>query len=190
MPDDDLMFEKNYWGDCTNTFDEDQKHYVYARYMGLSRVHYSFDVSNKRILDIGGGPTSILLKTINLKEGKVCDPLEYPDWIYQRYKVKNIKYSIQRGEDVNEKDWDEVWIYNCLQHTDDVEAIIRNALNAGRLLRLFEWVDIPPHEGHPQMITKDLLDSLLGKSGDVVHLSESGCYGKAYYNVVCKEAMS
>lgn len=183
---DDLEFEKNYWGDCTNTFDEDQKHYVYARYMGLNRIHYSFDVSNKRILDIGGGPSSMLLKTINLKEGKVCDPIDYPKWVHERYKIKNIEYMVQRGEDINEFGWDEVWIYNCLQHTDDIRAIISNALRAAKTLRIFEWIDIPPHEGHPQMISKDLLDHILDHPGGTVRLSESGCYGNAYYNVIEK----
>ena len=31
----DLKFESEYWGDCTNTFDEDQKHYIYAKYLQL-----------------------------------------------------------------------------------------------------------------------------------------------------------
>ena len=44
---DDYEFEKDYWGDCCNTFDEDQKHYVYARLMGLEQEHYSFNVHNK-----------------------------------------------------------------------------------------------------------------------------------------------
>ena len=64
-------FEKEYWGNCANTFDEDQKHYVYAKFMELPRMHYSFDAKGKRILDIGGGPSSMLLKCINLAKGKV-----------------------------------------------------------------------------------------------------------------------
>ena len=76
----DYMFEKDYWGDCTNTFDEDQKHYVYSKLMGITRVGYSFEVDNKRILDIGGGPTSMLLKTLHLQEGLVIDPIKYPAW--------------------------------------------------------------------------------------------------------------
>src|ERR1700758_2150796 len=83
----DLRFEAAYWGDCTNTFDEERKHYVYARCMALDRQDFSFDVHDRRILDIGGGPASILLKTVKLKEGKVCDPLRYPGWVYERYKV-------------------------------------------------------------------------------------------------------
>ena len=180
----DLKFESEYWGDCTNTFDEDQKHYVYAKYMGLQREHFSFNVFGKTILDIGGGPTSMLLKAKNLKEGLVCDPLKYPEWTKLRYLEKNINVKAIRGEDIIEEGWDEVWIYNCLQHTDDPEKIIHNALKAAKILRIFEWVDIPPHEGHPQMITKEFLDKCLSKNGNTVELAENGCFGKAYYNTI------
>jgi 2-polyprenyl-3-methyl-5-hydroxy-6-metoxy-1,4-benzoquinol methylase len=180
----DLKFESEYWGDCTNTFDEDQKHYIYAKYMGLQKEHYSFNVFGQRILDIGGGPTSILLKAKNLKEGLVCDPLHYPHWTILRYLEKNINVKTIRGEDVDEDGWDEVWIYNCLQHTDDPAKIISNALKAAKVLRIFEWVDIPPHEGHPQMITKEFLDECLKIQGNTVQLAENGCFGKAYYNIV------
>jgi hypothetical protein len=178
----DLTFESNYWNDCTNTFDEDQKQYVYAKYMNLERNHYSFNVNNKTILDIGGGPTSILLKTINLKKGKVCDPLNFPNWVYERYKIKNIDYQIICGENVKEQGWDEVWIYNCLQHTNNPTTIIKNALQAAKTLRIFEWVDIPPHEGHPQMITEEFLNNVIGYPGKTIQLAENGCFGKAYYN--------
>ena len=32
----DLEFEMSFWGDCTNTFGEDQKHYIYGNLMGLT----------------------------------------------------------------------------------------------------------------------------------------------------------
>lgn len=179
----DLDFEKSYWGDCCNTFDEDQKHYVYAKYMGLTRVHYSFDVYGKRILDIGGGPTSMLLKTINLKEGLVVDPINYPKWTQDRYNIKNIGVKVQPGEEVDETGWDEVWIYNCLQHTEDPARIINNAKRAAPVLRFFEWVDIPPHDGHPHELTQHTLDEWIESRGRLVQLAESGCYGRAYYGV-------
>lgn len=180
-------FEANYWGDCCNTFDEDQKHYVYARYMGLKQVGYSFDVAGARIIDIGGGPTSMLLKIINLGAGMVVDPLSYPAWTHERYRAKGIEVSVMRGEDFAFhyiENYDEAWIYNCLQHTDDPERIIENALKSANTIRIFEWVDIPPHDGHPIELTKQKLDSWIGKEGDVVQLAESGCYGKAYYNIL------
>jgi hypothetical protein len=179
MPEQD--FERQYWNDCTNTFDEDQKHYVYARGMKLDREHYSFNVHGKRILDIGGGPTSMLLKTKNLIQGRVCDPLDFPAWVYARYSVKKIQFCQIAGEHIDESGWDEAWIYNCLQHTDDPAEILRRAKAAAPIVRIFEWIDIPPHEGHPQMITKELIDGALGVYGETAFFNESGCHGRAYF---------
>jgi hypothetical protein len=183
----DYTFESQYWGDCCNTFDEDQKHYVYARYMGLKQVGYSFDVGGARVIDIGGGPTSMLLKTINLApRSLVVDPLLYPMWTYDRYSAKGIDSLVVRGEDIFEQGYDECWIYNCLQHTDDPERIIKNALSAAKTLRIFEWVDVPPHDGHPIELTKEKLDAWIGKEGQTIHLAESGCFGKAYFSTYTK----
>lgn len=181
--DHELDFERAYWGDCTNTFDEDQKHYVYARCMGLTRVHYSFDVEYKSIMDIGGGPSSMLLKCTNLTRGKVVDPIEYPPWTRDRYRMKNIDVDIAPGESVNEIGWDEVWIYNCLQHTEDPARIIRNAQQAAPVLRIFEWIDLPPHPGHPHLLSEHTLNEWIGNYGQTARFAESGCFGRAYYGV-------
>lgn len=183
MIEQDLEFEKRYWGDCCNTFDEDQKHYVYAKHMSINTNRYCFDVNNKTILDIGAGPTSMLLKTINLKKGRVYDPIQFPQWTIDRYRTKNIDVVIDYGENIKENGWDEVWLYNCLQHTTDPRKIIENAKNAGSILRIFEWIDIPPHDGHPHMLTKDFLDQCIGQEGSIYELSGNGCYGKAYAGV-------
>lgn len=180
---DEHDFERSYWGDCCNTFDEDQKHYVYAKYMGLEQVHFSFNVHGRSILDIGGGPTSMLLKTINMPRGKVIDPIDYPQWTKDRYRIKNIDVQVSPGEEMNESGWDEVWIYNCLQHAEDPGLIISKARKASKVLRIFEWVDIPAHEGHPHELTEATLNAWIGEQGKVVHLSEQGCFGKAYYGV-------
>ena len=179
----DLKFESEYWGDCTNTFDEDQKHYVYAKYMGLQREHFSFNVFGKTILDIGGGPTSMLLKAKNLKEGLVCDPLKYPEWTKLRYLEKNINVKAIRGEDIIEEGWDEVWIYNCLQHTQDPELIIQNTKRAGKRLRIFEWIDRPQEVGHPQVLTQENLEKWIGQKGKASYINENGATGKAFYGV-------
>lgn len=180
---DDYEFEKKYWGDCCNTFDEDQKHYVYAHLMKLNQVGYSFDVANKSILDIGSGPTSMLLKTINLVKGKVVDPIAYPKWTVDRYAMKNIEVAVDIGENIDDAGWDEVWIYNCLQHAQNPEKIIANAKKAGKVLRFFEWIDIPAHDGHPHMLTEELLNQWIGSTGGTCTLAQNGCYGRAYYGV-------
>jgi hypothetical protein len=186
--DDDLEFEKEFWGTCVNTFEEDQKHYVYAKYLGLEQMHYNFNANNKTILDIGGGPTSMLLKCKNLKYGKVVDPIEYPTWTKDRYTSHNIEVIVDSGENVNEKNWDEVWIYNCLQHVEDPNRIIQNALKAGKILRIFEWINLPPHPGHPHELTSSFFYNILKNVAKVkisgsVPLAENGCYGTAFYGV-------
>lgn len=183
MHQEDYDFEKMYWGNCCNTFDEEQKHYVYGKLMGLTLNHYSFDVNGKRILDIGGGPVSMLLKSVNLSKGKVIDPIQYPDWTVQRYMANNIDVEVARGEDINEQGWDEVWIYNCLQHADDPQKIIENAKRAAPVLRFFEWIDIPAHEGHPHELTEATLTQWIGRKGNTINLAQSGCYGRAYYGI-------
>lgn len=179
----DYTFEKQYWGDCCNTFDEDQKHYVYARLMGLQRQHYSFDVFDRSILDIGGGPSSMLLKTINLKSGKVVDPISYLRWTRSRYHIKKIKVEVKTGEEVTDTGFDEVWIYNCMQHAIDPGKIIANARRAASVLRLFEWIDVPAHDGHPHELTENNLNNWIGAAGKTINLAENGCYGRAYYGV-------
>lgn len=181
---DDMDFERSYWGNCCNTFDEEQKHFVYGYFMGLDIQHYRFVTPQIRILDVGGGPASMLLKAPNLIEGLVIDPLHYPEWTKQRYTVKNIKVKVQPAEDMEEKGWDEVWMYNCLQHTIDPAKIIKKCLNAAKVFRVFEWLDIPAHEGHPWMLTEELMNKWIGSPGKTVVLNDvSGCTGKAYYGV-------
>ena len=97
--------------------------------------------------------------------------------------MMNIIVDVKTGEDVTDLHYDEVWIYNCMQHAIDPGAIISNAKRAAPVLRIFEWIDIPAHEGHPHELTEESLNSWIGKKGSVIQLNQSGCYGKAYYGV-------
>jgi hypothetical protein len=180
----DYTFEKNYWGNCCNTYDEETKQYVYAKYMGIQQAHMHLIPGQSAILDIGGGPASMLLKCHNLVRGKVVDPIAYPTWTLARYASNNIEVSVKAGEDIDESGWDEVWIYNCLQHVTNPAKLLNKAKVSAKILRIFEWLDIPAHEGHPHMLTKTELDSWLGTTGSAVHLAEQGCFGTAYYNIV------
>jgi hypothetical protein len=185
-------FELDWWNtfcnNCVNTFGEEYKHYTYARRMGLVQKFHYFDIPRLNILDIGGGPASMLLKCPNLHRGVVIDPIKYPEWCRDRYKSVNIKAIKSRGEDIDtvkySKAFDEVWIYNCLQHTDDPELIIQNAKAVADVLRIFEWIDIPAHIGHPQELKEQSLNNWIGQKGVVEDLKEPcGCFGKAYYGV-------
>jgi hypothetical protein len=184
---DDQEWEKNWWGNCTNTYGEEQKQLLYASKMGLPTFHdkkspYNLLVSGK-ILDIGGGPVSLLLKSPNAT-GKVVDPCEYPQWVHDRYKLAGIEYQQVAGEDIDETGYDEVWVYNVLQHTKDPKKIIDNAKKAGKIIRLFEWINTKISKGHPHSFTAVQLDGWLNGKGKTEMLNgQSHCFGECYYGI-------
>ena len=179
--------ERDWWGKCINTYFEEEKQLKYAAKMGLKRTPnnqtpYEYDMEGKKVLDIGGGPISMLLKCKNV-QGTVIDPLEFPAWVKARYDEAGIEYRQGKGEDIDVTGFDEVWIYNVLQHADNPERIVKNARNAGKLVRIFEWVDTPPNTMHPNKLDADQLNTWLGGTGKV-ETTEGGRFpAKMYYGV-------
>ncbi len=174
--------EAKFWGRCINTFGEEKKQLeIYA-----PRMRINFDLAGKSVLDIGSGPTSMLLKCHNFKKAKAIDPMPMPQWVKDRYLAAGIEFVQQRGETIvlPREVFDEVWIYNVLQHTEEPRAIIENAKNSGRLIRIFEWVDVPPDVAHPHVLKKDLLDEWLGKKGMTEQITDHASFTNAYYNVI------
>ena len=184
--DEDQEWERNWWGDCLNTWGEEQKQRHYAKCMGLhelSNSQYSFyyDLGGRSVLDIGGGPTSLLLKCVNRGSTKVADPAKYPDWVADRYEAAGIKYTHEQGEALNvEYGYEEVWIYNVLQHVLDPAVIIHNARQAGKIVRVFEWLEIGVAPGHPHNLLEDQMNEWLGGRGKV---NADVPRGKEYYGV-------
>jgi 2-polyprenyl-3-methyl-5-hydroxy-6-metoxy-1,4-benzoquinol methylase len=185
----DNKWESNWWGNCVNTYWEETKQRVYAKKMGLNAFiadgkYPVYDLKGIKVLDIGGGPVSILLKCQN-RYAVVSDPCPYPKWVSERYLTASINYRIEKGEEIEipATPFDEVWIYNVLQHTDDPGQIIQNARKAGKLIRIFEWIDTPVSEGHPHSLTEAKLNEWLHGEGKVEEINESGCVGKCYYGV-------
>jgi hypothetical protein len=179
-------FERSFWGNCCNTYGEETKQFVYAKRMGLEltgnwRSSFNIDMQDTSVVDVGGGPVSLLLKCINVR-GTVVDPLKYPTWVTHRYEAASINHWQIRGEDLYQgMQYDEVWIYNVLQHVDDPALIIKNAHMIGGMIRLFEWIDFPPHPGHPHMLTEEFLLNALGSEGQTEYLNEYGCIGRCFY---------
>ncbi len=202
MSSEDEKFESDFWGSCTHTLEEELKHFVYARLMGLQWVgsgpkldNYGWDVGGKKIFDIGGGPVSMLLRTVNLGRGVVVDPLKFPPWVYERYKANKISAYIQPAETADRmvagpRLYDEVWIYNVLQHVTDPAKIIANAKYLAPVLRIFEWIDLPVYPGHPHSLSQAKLEEWIGQKGQTVFLNESGCNGRAFYGTFTHTPLS
>jgi hypothetical protein len=188
-------YERKWWGDCTNTFAEETKQITYAHRMGMVNItdgeHWPYyDLAGKSVIDIGGGPTSILLKCHSGGRRVVADPCNFPAWIRTRYEVAGVEFVSEPGETLSEVTalqgvrFDEAWIYNVLQHTEDPARVIHNARTLARTVRLFEWIDIPPHPGHPHELKADTLCQWLGSFGTVEDMRkapENGCDQRAFY---------
>ena len=186
MTTDKFDFEREFWGDCANTYGEETKQFHYARIMGLKRRYYMFDAEGRSIIDIGGGPVSLLLKTFNFSHARVVDPLRYPKWVYDRYEAHGVAWSIWPGELLPAAvgRYDEAWIYNVLQHVDDPELIIHNAKRTAHTVRVFEQIHLPPHAGHPHELTPRLLSKSLGIPGQTGFLEAYGCAGEYWTGVL------
>ena len=182
-------FEAGWWGNCCSTYIEETKQLIYAQRMGLSTCDYKgyfpvYDLRYKSVLDIGGGPVSMLLKTIKGSRLTIIDPCQYPDWVKERYSSHHIHLIRKPAEEYVALDpFDECWIYNVLQHVEDPEKIISNAKRYAKRLRIFEWINFPPHLGHPQMLTSTNLDKWCGGVGMVEELNVNSCVGTAYYGI-------
>lgn len=185
------QYEREWWGNCVNTFAEETKQLTYANRMGLENIGVHggyapvYDLRGKSVLDIGGGPVSMLLKCVNKNLCYVADPCSYPFWTHMRYAEAKISFHKKRGEDASKEDYkvDEVWIYNVLQHVDDPQLIINNAKSIAKTIRIFEWIDIPAYLGHPHELKEHLLNEWLQGNGTTEFMHENGCEGKSYYGV-------
>ena len=186
-------WERRWWGNCTNTFAEEVKQLTYAHRMGLVITKHPefyetwplYDMMGKTVVDIGGGPVSMLLKTMNLGEWScVIDPCEYPKWVYDRYCVANIVPRRRPGEADIGGEFDEAWIYNVLQHVQDPAKIVANARKVARIVRVFEWINRGTGIGHPHSLTEEGMNAFVGGKGRTEQLQgENGCWGWAYYGV-------
>lgn len=190
-------WERLWWANCVNTLFEEEKQIIYADKMGLNLVGnektpYVIDLNLNSVLDIGGGACSLLLKCIK-GTGVVIDPLPLPEWVIARYKEAGIGFINIKGEDMFSsrnklkdmcKDvFDEVWIYNVLQHTENPKKIIENALKLGKIVRIFEWINTPISDGHINTLTEKELNSWLGGEGKIETMNKKPTTGIAYYGI-------
>lgn len=136
-------------------------------YSLILEIPFFYDFKNKSVLDIGGGPNSILLRSKNFSRARIVDPGNYSKEVVDNYYKNNIEYVKQLAENYNSTEkFDEVLIYNVLQHTVNTEKIIKNALDsATERIRFFDWGYTKPTLGHPQTITKKYILDKFKKDG-------------------------
>lgn len=180
-------WEKWWWGGCLHTFGEEAKQLSYAHRMGLANLTVDgkwpvYDLEGKSVLDVGGGPVSMLLKTVNGGRLTVVDPCPYPKWVRKRYEAAGIVLVQEAAETHESLDgYDEAWLYNCLQHTESPRKIIRMIRAHADRLRIFEWIETETNVGHPHSLHADELNDWIGGEGAVEQINENGAAGLCYY---------
>ena len=189
-----IEWEREWWGNFVNTYGEETKQFLYAQKMGLItaptiKTPFRFELNGISVVDIGGGPCSLLLKCEGFKTAEVIDPLPIPVWVKARYLAADIQYTQLKGEDIGKTATnlerfkvDEVWIYNVLPHCESPKKIIENARKISKLIRIFEWIDTPVRKGHLSSVSAKELDEWLEGEGKVEQLIGIA-HGKAYYGV-------
>lgn len=182
--------ELSFWDTCTQTFVEEQKQFFYATRMKLPFLDYplsSIDFQGKSVIDIGSGPTSMLLKSHNYSKAHAVDPLmdKFPSWVRDRYSSVGITPITSGGEDIDtNQSFDEALVYNCLQHVQDYELIIYKARRVAKTIRIAEWLNVPSDDLHPHILTKEVLDKCLGGKGMVEQVNEPYMFNaQMYYGV-------
>jgi predicted O-methyltransferase YrrM len=185
-------YESKFWTEnAINSFHEEEKQREYAKCMGIHFDEWDrIDLAGKSILDIGGGPVSMLLKTINGGKRRIIDPLSMPAWAIERYIRAGIELQKIPAEDIEQSGWDEVWIYNVLQHVKNPIKVIENAKKAGKIVRIFEFLDRTENEGHPHLLTEKMLDDAIGQKGTATTLPAAhNIVGRVYYGAFIMQNM-
>lgn len=185
----DQKWEQEWWDGCFNSYDEETKQIAFARQMGIrftpdEKRHHRINLSGMNVVDIGGGPASLLLKSFGAESLCVIDPCDYPEWVRARYQAKGIVWIRIRAEDINiSQRADEVWIYNCLQHVESPAKVLANAYAISKVIRICEpvWTRITP--GHPQTFTPEWLDAHLLGHGKVENVQDGVINGFMYFGV-------
>jgi glycosyltransferase involved in cell wall biosynthesis len=153
-------FEADWWGlDWSPRWDEEvKKQETYHRLMGIGGHR---DFNGAKILDVGCGPVSLLQRT---KHGpsRGVDPLPMSKTTRARYLEAGVELLSMPAEEMpTDETFDEIWMYNLLQHTRDPREILRRITacsETGTNVRIFEWLDMGVSPGHPQNLAEALFD--------------------------------
>lgn len=174
------QWEHEWWGLDWNTKWDDEIR-KQAKYFKLLDFPDDYDFGEKTVLDIGCGPISMLQRSLH-GFSRGVDPLPVSEETVRRYADAHIDFlnikaeempapgyapipttagSSLAGTSLEPLTFDEIWMYNCLQHVDDPHEILRRLIacaHPGTVVRIFEWIDLGICPGHPQNLTEEMFE--------------------------------
>lgn len=153
---------------------------IYKDYSGIhGKSSMDLDFKGKKVIDIGGGPCSILLRanggkrrelnptieswgvdksTTKTANGVVIDPVICSEYVKIRYNYFNIDFINDDAESLykyyNEINYfDEAIIYNCLQHVMNPVEILDQVIKVSKKIRICEPINVPTDALHLHTFT-------------------------------------
>ena len=156
---------------------------IIERYL---EINYEEDFKDKVIVEVGGGPRGSILHTKgNFKRGILVEPLidRWPAEIRKDYEDIGVEIVAGAYEDLEiDEQIDETWFFNVIQHVIDPEAMLTQAKETSKIIRLFESIGSVTDTAHPHFITKETFTDVLGEFGKVYEGgSRTGFHGADCY---------
>lgn len=147
--------EKSHWNTVLNSKELTEREDGYYRHAAVMFLQKD-NPTNISVIDIGGGPLSLTLHH-DLGNCLVIDPILLTPPYMKNYTEHGISFIQSTAEDFladyTDKVYDEVWMYNCLQHTIDPDFIMENLWRVGKVLRISEPTNTPINTLHPHSFT-------------------------------------
>jgi len=115
---------------------------------GLLRLTRA-EIADRTVLDVASGPLSLLFDYPPRAGSTALDPLPFGGFeaAYEAAKIERVRTTAE--EYAPTQRWDEVWMYNCLQHVLRPDEVVARLTRWARSrIRIFEWIDQPLSEVH------------------------------------------
>lgn len=148
------------------------------RLLDIDRVYV------RNVLEVGCADIPLLHYHLQ-SESSVCEPMPSPI-LHKICHIEKISMHYCKFEDLEEpsEQFNEVWIFNVMQHIQDPEKFIEKAKRIGKSILFFEPIDWPIEIYHPFSYTLDDYKRWFGdcvqfyKGGSIKGFHEANCaYG-------------
>lgn len=141
------------------SYDEGLKHYRktyrqgYFKYLNINPI-----LNGKKVAEIGPADFPALAYCEGTENSLIVEPM--PSDILESFKIPIVCYP---AEDMDFSDFDEVWIFNVLQHVIDPGKIVDNAKKA-KCVRFFEPINFGTDECHLHNLTMEMFVEWFGEA--------------------------
>lgn len=145
----------------TDPFEVGYKKYMHSYQQYFNHCGIDKDLDGKTILEVGPADYPALAYCRNYGKSYIIEPMpsSHLETLTANKSIELIKH---KAEDLVFPKVDEVWFFNVLQHVQDPEQIIKNAMSAAGVIRFFEPINYPVDTAHLHEFSIEYFQSYFG----------------------------